>query len=194
MRRLFPVFLFLFSLSFGAGNLFAQRAFQNGFQKGIVLVDLHSSLGIYRKADKNFLSTRLPIFIGADYGLTNLISGGVFAGWNQRNYKPAGQPIYDVNYYYYGLRFSFHLTEWLGKKTPLKFDPSRVDVYTSLWAGRQNAQMPVFSGSGFVSAGTVNLVGALIGTRIYTLYRVAVLVEAGLGPYGVLNIGIATRI
>ncbi len=181
-------------LSLALNTLKGQRAFDNAFQKGIILADLHSSLGVYRKADKNFLSTRLPVFIGADYGLSELISGGVFGGWNQRDFKPAGQPINTVNFYYYGLRFQVHLTEFLGKYTLLKFDPSRVDIYSSLWVGRQSARSLVFTGSGFSNAGNVDLAGFVAGVRIYSLYRVAVIVEAGMGPYGVLNIGIATRI
>jgi hypothetical protein len=188
------LFLLVVAISSPSAPLKAQRSFDNAFQKGIVLLDLHTSLGIYRNADKNFLSTRLPLFIGADYGLSDKISGGIFGGWNQRSYKPAGQPIYDVNYYYYGVRFNVHLTEILEKRTPLKFDPSRVDIYAGLWAGRQDARTLVFSGSGFVPAGTVNLAGAIVGVRLYTIYRVSVLVEAGIGPYGVLNIGIATRL
>ncbi|MBX7201555.1 MAG: hypothetical protein IT240_07075 [Bacteroidia bacterium] len=185
--------LLLISL-WGLNHVTAQREFSNAFQKGIVLLDLHSSLGIYRKADKNFLSTRLPIFIGAEYGLTNQISAGLFGGWNQRSYKPPGSLIYDVNYYYYGLRFNFHLTELLSNKTALKLEPSRFDLYAGLWAGRQTAKTLTFSGLGFNNSGAVNLAGIHLGARIYTLYRVAVMAEIGLCPYGVLNIGIATRL
>ena len=175
-----------------AGNVSAQRKHSEAFEKGIVLIDLHSSIGLYK--NRNFVTQRMPLFAGVDFGVNNDFSVGAFAGWNQRTFKDAKFPAYDVNYYYYGGRFSAHLTEFLARKTILKFNPRTVDIYATLWAGRQVAKQVTFSGSGFLDSGAVTIYGAFAGVRMYSMYRIGVLVEFGLGPYGLINVGICSKI
>lgn len=185
---LLPVLLFCTASS----SLLAQREHSEAFQKGIVLGDLHTSLGLYR--NKNFQTSRAPLFAGADYGISNMLGFGIFGGWSQRTYKPPGSLPFDVNYYYYGGRFSLHLTDVLGKNTILRFNTRTVDIYATFWAGRESSKQLTFTGGGSISTGTVNRFGFYAGVRMFTMYRVGILVEAGAGPYGVLNIGICTRI
>ncbi|MFM2285578.1 MAG: hypothetical protein RLZZ543_1075 [Bacteroidota bacterium] len=161
------------------------------FEKGITLIDVQTSLGMYR--DKNFVTQRPPVFIGVDYGISNDFSGGVFGGWNQRTYKDAFYPAYDVNYFYYGGRLSLHMTEFLRNKTPLKFNPHKVDIYGTVWAGRQVSRQTTFVGTGFLDSGTTTIVGAYLGAKVYTNYPIGFLVEAGMGPYGLLNIGVCGK-
>jgi hypothetical protein len=175
-----------------SANAFGQRKHSEAFEKGIILADFHSSIGLYK--NRNFVTQRMPIFIGVDYGVDRSFSAGAFAGWNQRTFKDAKYPSYDVNYYYYGGRFSAHLTEFLAERTMLKFNPRTVDIYTTLWAGRQIAKQVTFSGSGFLDSGAVTIYGFYAGVKMYSMYRIGVLVEFGLGPYGLFNVGICTKI
>jgi hypothetical protein len=190
MMRVFT--FLLLGLLFLSGNATAQRKHTEAFEKGIVLIDAHSSIGLYK--NRNFVTQRMPLFAGVDYGVDGSFSAGAFAGWNQRTFKDAKYPAYDVNYYYYGGRFTAHLTEFLAKKTILKFNPRTVDIYTTLWAGRQVAKQVTFSGSGFLDSGAVTIYGFYAGARMYSMYRIGVLVEFGLGPYGLFNVGICTKI
>lgn len=173
-------------------NSFAQKRHSEAYEKGIVLLDLHSSLGLYK--DRSFVTQRIPVFIGGDYGADKNFSIGAFGGWSQRTFKDAGFPSYDVNYYYYGGRVSAHLTEFLAQKTILKFNPRTVDIYGTLWFGRQVARQITFSGSSFIDPGGVTIFGTYAGVRMYTMYRVGVLVEFGAGPFGIFNVGICAKI
>ncbi len=46
--------------------LFAQKRHSEAYETGIILLDLHSSLGLYK--DRSFVTQRIPVFIGGDYG------------------------------------------------------------------------------------------------------------------------------
>lgn len=189
MRILLSLIIGIFMLAESAS---AQRKHTEAFEKGIVLIDLHSSIGLYK--NRNFVTQRMPLFAGVDYGVNNDFSGGVFAGWNQRTFKDAKYPAYDVNYYYYGGRFTAHLTEFLARKSVLKFNPRTVDIYGTIWAGKQVAKQVTFSGSAFLDSGNVTIYGAYAGVRMYSMYRIGVVVEFGLGPYGLFNVGICAKI
>lgn len=184
------LFILLF-VSISSFELLAQRKFFESYEKGIILLDLHSSLGLYR--NRNFVTQRIPVFIGADYGLDKNISLGAFGGWSQRTFKDPNFPAYDVNYYYYGGRVSFHLTEFLREKTIIKFNPKYVDIYGTIWFGRQVARQLSFVGSTFIDPGGVSIYGTYAGVRVYTMYSVGVLVEFGAGPFGIFNVGICTK-
>lgn len=188
MKKGLVIFLLAW-MSFFEAN--AQRKFLDAYEKGIVLLDLHSSLGLYR--NRNFVTQRIPVFIGGDYGVDKNISLGAFGGWSQRTFKDANFPAYDINYYYYGGRMSFHLTEFLREKTVLKFNPKYVDIYGTIWFGRQVSRQLTFVGSSFIDPGGVTIYGAYAGVRVYTMYSVGVLVEFGAGPFGIFNVGICTK-
>ena len=190
MKGLKYFILLVTALSCFPAESFSQlKKHDSAFEKGIILFDLHTSIGLYK--DRNFLTTRAPIFIEADYGVGDNVGLGVFAGWNQRTFKDPGQPQFDVNFYYYGAQFSLHATRWLGEHTILKFNPQKVDTYLKIWAGQQHSNSINF-GNG-VSANKTILVG-MIGARIYTMYNVGVMVEIGPGQYGLINVGICGRI
>jgi hypothetical protein len=170
---------------------FAQRKHSYAFEKGIVLADFSTSLGLYKERD--FVSQRVPLFLGADFGVSEQLGFGAFAGWSQRTRKPANFLPYDINYYYYGARLSWHFAKWLSDNTPIKLDRRTVDVYATLWGGRNLSKQINFTGSIFTGDGNVGAVGAYLGARFYTMYRIGILVEIGAGPYGVMNLGISTK-
>jgi hypothetical protein len=171
-------------------NTSAQRRHTYAFEKNIVLFDFSTSLGLYKEND--FVSKRVPLFVGVDFGVSEQLALGLFGGWSQRTRKPVNFPQYDLNYYYYGARISWHFAEWLNNNTPIKFDRRNVDVYATLWGGRNMSRQINFSGSSF-GDGNSGIVGAYIGARIYTMYRIGVLVELGAGPYGVMNLGVCAK-
>lgn len=192
MKAGFRIFILLISLAFFANDAAAQRKkFTQSFDEGMLVADLHTSLGLYRS--KQFLTSRIPVFAGLEYGVRSNVGIGAFFGWNQRQFKDPGAPAYDVNYYYIGGKASLHLTRWLNKKFMVKFNPHAVDTYLNIWAARQIASQVNFSSSGIDNQGSANLLGGLAGVKLYTNYNVGFLFEAGIGAYGIINVGICGK-
>lgn len=185
--KIAPVIILFFFLQ---KPLFGQRNPNNlAFSKGIILLDLHSSLGIFRDKERNFISARLPVFAGMDVGFSKWFGMGFYAGWDERDFKKDYSPVYSSDYYYYGLRFHAHFASLFAKIRRMKMDEQRVDIYTSIWGGRQT-NFDAFLGERIKKTNF----GLLLGTRIYPLYKVSVIFEVGVGPYGIINIGIGTKI
>ena len=184
--------IFLFLFAFSAFQTIAQRRVDLAYEKGLFLFDFHTSLGLYKSRD--FVTQRIPVFIGADYGTDRVFSIGAFGGWSQRTLKDVGFPAYDVNYYYYGGRVSAHLTDFINKKTAIHLESTRTDIYVTAWLGRNLARQVTFSGNPFLDSGGATIYGAYLGARIYTMYRLGFMIEAGAGPFGVFNAGICVRL
>lgn len=184
------VLLFLLLVCSNLTSINAQRRLTYAFEKNIILFDFSTSLGLYKERD--FVSQRIPLFVAADVGVSDQLSFGIYGGWSQRTRKPANFPPYDINYYYYGARLSWHFTKWLSDNTPIKLDRRNVDVYATIWGGRNLARQIIFSGSS-IGNGNVGALGGYIGARIYTMYRIGVLVELGAGPFGVMNLGVCAK-
>lgn len=174
------------------GELFPQRMPEGAFEKKIVLLDFHTSLGSIR--GREFASTRMPIFIGGDFGLTRDFSAGIFLGWNQRMYKDQGIPPYDINHYYYGLRLGWHFAQFLSDRTIFSFNTDKADLYAQIFAGQTTGRMAGFVSTPFSPTSTETIMGAYLGFRYFTMYRVGIMIEAGAGPLGVINLGICTRL
>jgi len=168
-----------------------RKKYTQSFDQGMLVADMHTSLGLYRS--KQFLTSRIPVFAGLEYGVKSNVGIGAFFGWNQRQFKDPGAPAYDVNYYFIGGKASLHLTRWLNKKFMLKFNPNAIDTYLSVWAARQIASQVTFSSSGIDNQGSANLLGGLAGVKMYTNYNVGFMVEAGIGAYGIINVGICGK-
>lgn len=190
--RLARLLLFALLFFFCADAAQAQRKkFTQAFDKGMFTVDAHTSLGLYRS--RQFLSSRMPVFVGADYGVRSDVGVGVLVGWNQRMFKDPGAPPYNVNYYYYGIRLGMHLTRFINQNTPFRLNPNHVDTYISVFAARQVASQVTFSAGGIENSGSVNLIGGVVGARLYTMNYVGALIELGAGPYGLVNAGICAK-
>jgi hypothetical protein len=190
-RQQIKLILFFILIGSNLNSIYGQRRLTYAFEKNIFLADFSTSLGLYKERD--FVSQRIPLFIGTDIGVSDQLAFGLYAGWSQRTRKPANYAPYDINYYYYGARFSWHFTKWLSDNTPIKLDRRNVDVYATIWGGRNLAREVIFAGSS-VGNGNVSALGGYIGARIYTMYRVGVLVELGAGPFGVMNLGVCVKI
>ena len=191
MGKLWKLVLVVLLLSSAAEGIAQRKKFSQAFDKGMFTVDAHTSLGLYRS--RQFLSSRMPVFVGADYGVRSDVGIGVLLGWNQRMFKDPGAPPYNVNYYYYGLRLGMHLTKFINQNTPFRLNPNHVDTYVSVFAARQVASQVTFSAGGLENTGSVTLVGGLIGARLYTMNYVGLLIELGAGPYGIVNAGICAK-
>jgi hypothetical protein len=185
----FNLFILLLVSAFPRPGISQRTSGESAFEKNIILVDLQTGIGWYK--ERNFLTTRAPLFLGADYGISEVLSLGVFGGWNQRTYKNPQYPQFDVNFYFYGGRCSIHATRWLNEHTILKFNPAKVDAYFSVWAGRQQTNRIFLSGGSLIK--TRSILGAVIGVRMYSMYNVGFLVEIGPGPYGLINLGICGK-
>ena len=191
MKR-FHLLSLLFSLfiSFNSAT-FAQNKHAEAFEEGIVLIDLKTCIGAFRNT--NFVSQKMPVFIGADYGINNDFSAGVYGGWYQNSQKEVGTNIIDVNYYYYGGRFGLHFSDFIRAKTPINVNPQTVDVYATLWGGMNSRKDKTLIAGGS-SFKPVSDVGIYLGLRFYTKYRIGGLLELGKGPFGFMNIGICYKI
>jgi hypothetical protein len=185
------IFLFVAITAISLQVSAQRKKYTQSFDEGMFVADLHTSMGLYRS--KQFLTSRLPVFAGLEYGVRSDVGIGAFFGWNQRQFKDPGAPAYDVNYYYVGGKASLHLTRWLNKKFMVKFNPHAVDTYINIWAARQIASQVTFSSTGIDNQGSVNLLGGLLGVKMYTNYNVGFMVEAGVGPYALLNLGICGK-
>lgn len=159
------------------------------FAKGIILMDIHTSLGLYRTDDRDFISARVPCFVGSDVGITDNVAVGLYGGWDEKDFKGVKTPIYSVQHYHYGLRLQWHFAKTLKRGLSADINLHKVDLYSSVWAGYQK-----FSDPTTLMVSKKSRAGIMIGTRLYPLYKVAVLVEAGIGPYGVINLGISTKL
>ena len=167
---------------------FAQNKHAEAFEVGIVLIDLKTSIGASRST--NVVTQKTPVFLGADYGINNDFSAGVYGGWYQNSQKEVGANIVDANYYYYGGRFGLHFSDFIREKTPINVNPQTVDVYATLWAGK-NIRRNVLGSSNDMPG---NEFGIYLGVRMYTKYRIGGLLELGKGPFGFMNIGICYKI
>ena len=192
MMKQLHFFSILFCLIFATNKeIIAQNKHAEAFEQGIVLIDLKTSIGAFR--NRNFLSQKTPVFVGADYAINNDFSAGVYGGWYQNTQKDVGSFAVDVNYYYYGGRFGLHFSDFIRAKTPLNINPQTVDVYATLWGGLNSRKDKT------LIAGSSNLkpvtdVGIYLGVRMYTKYRIGGVLELGKGPFGFMNIGICYKI
>ncbi len=191
MRSIVSLLLALCLLCFAEKAQAQRKKFTQAFDKGMFTVDAHTSLGLYRS--RQFLSSRMPVFVGADYGVRSDVGIGVLLGWNQRMFKDPGAPPYNVNYYYYGLRLGLHLTRFINQNTPFRLNPNHIDTYINVFAARQVASQVTFSAGGLDNTGSVTLVGGVLGARFYTMNYVGILLEVGAGPYGIVNAGICAK-
>ena len=180
--------LFSLFISFNSAT-FAQNKHAEAFEEGIVLIDLKTSTGAFRYT--NFVSQKTPVFIGADYGINNDFSAGVYGGWYQNTQIDSF--AFDVNYYFYGGRFGLHFSDFIRAKTPLNINPQTVDIYATLWGG-MNSSKEITLKAESSSSKPVSEVGIYLGVRFYTKYRIGGLLELGKGPFGFMNFGICYKI
>jgi hypothetical protein len=190
MKR-FQIFSLFCCLLIANTVTFAQNKHAEAFEEGIVLIDLKTSIGAFRNT--NFVSQKTPIFFGADYGINNDFSAGVYGGWYQNTIKDIGSFAVDANYYYYGGRFGLHFSDFIRAKTPLNVNPQTVDVYAIFWGG-MNSRKDKTLIAGSSSFEPVTDVGIYLGVRMYTKYRIGGVLELGKGPFGFMNFGICYKI
>jgi hypothetical protein len=187
MKRFYRLTFFC-CLFISNSSIFAQNKHAEAFEKGIVLIDLKTSIGAFRNRD--FVTQKTPVFIGADYAINNDFSAGVYGGWYQNSQKEVDTNIIDVNYYYYGGRIGLHFSDFIREKTPLNINPQTVDVYATVWGGK-NIRRNILGSSNYMP---VNEVGIYLGVRMYTKFRIGGLLELGKGPFGFMNFGICYKI
>lgn len=179
-----------------ACSLFTQvnaqrRKYTEAFDKGMFVADIHTSAGLYKS--KSFLTSRVPVFAGVEYGVRSDVGIGVFGGWNQREFKDAGAASYDINYYYYGLKLTMHLTRWINKSTMFRLNEHNIDTYISALGARQVASQVTISSAGIENTGSVTVLGGVVGVKMYTRFNIGLMLEAGAGAYGLVNVGICGK-
>ncbi len=189
MKSIFP-FLILFLLNI---ELLAQKGgIPDAFEKGITTIDVYSGLGRYY-GPRDYLSSRIPVFGSVAYGLTNQLSLGAFFGWREITYKFASFLPESVNYFNYGLKAEWHITNFLNERSMFNLPANRYDVYLAAHVGQQTNDARNKTSSLFIGSSPVFVYGFHIGARYYTLEHVGVMAEFGFTPNALINLGICGK-
>lgn len=167
---------FILSILIG---LCASTLLGQGFRQG----ELAISPGI---GTINFLTTysSTPIVVNAEYGLTNMISGGGFIGVRLLN-APGLNPAFHTAL---GARLSAHLFPILNRYADTAIDDSKMDVYITLMTGYE------FGGSTYNIPRPFIYPRPVLGGRYYLADPIAIWVEVGLGAFSLANAGVTIRL
>lgn len=173
--------------------LHAQRGgISDAYEKGMVLTDLYSGIGRYY-GPRDYISSRIPVFGGVSYAITDQLSAGVFMGWREITYKFANFSPTAVNYYNYGVKAEWHITRFLNDHTFFNLPSHRYDVYVAGHAGFQTNDAGDKALDLFIGSSAVRVLGFHFGARVYTLSRVGFLAEFGFTPNTLLNLGVCAK-
>ena len=189
MKAYLAILLF-FSVQF---NLMAQKGgMPDAFEKGITTIDLYSGIGRYY-GPRDYLSSRIPVFGSVAYGLTKQLSVGAYFGWHEITYKFAFSPPVGINYYNYGLKGEWHITNFLNERSIFNLPAQRCDVYLAAHIGQQTNDARNKTSSLLIGYTPVFVYGFHIGARYYTLQHVGFMAEFGFTPNAILNLGICGK-
>lgn len=187
------VFATFLLIEVGSGLQAQRKFYTQAFDKGMVILDVHTSFLRIKSRQTDAFTESQPVFFNAELGVRTDVGIGVLGGWSQRQVKVAGSTSVAINNYYYGLKLNMHLTRWINEKTKLRIDDRKYDMYLSVWAGRNTEEEidPTLGLGNF--GGTTTIYGGLAGLKIYSKYNIGFMAEAGLGAYGLLNAGICYK-
>jgi hypothetical protein len=175
-------------------QLNAQRkSFTQSFDKGIVVLDAYTSLARLKSRNSDALSYKMPFFLSAELGVRSDVGLGLLGGWSQRQIKNANATLTTLNNYYYGLKLNIHLIRWINDQAKLRISEHKTDAYVGLWAARNTEEQVELTNPGPVFSGTSTIMGAIAGLKIYSKYNLGLMLEAGFGPYGLINAGICYK-
>ena len=190
-KCLFCGLLLCFGIAFQAA---AQRkSFTQSFDKGIVVLDAYTSVARIESRSSESLSYKMPVFLSAELGVRSDVGLGVLGGYSQRQVKDANSTLTTLNNYYYGLKLNIHLIRWINDQAKLRISEHKTDVYVGLWAARNTEEQLDLNSPDKVFNGTTTIMGAIAGLKIYSKYNLGLMLEAGFGPYGLLNAGICYK-
>lgn len=192
MKRVIVFATFLL-IEVGSGLQAQRKFYTQAFDKGMVILDVHTSFLRIKSRQTDAFTESQPVFFNAELGVRTDVGIGVLGGWSQRQVKVAGSTSVAINNYYYGLKLNMHLTRWINEKTKLRIDDRKYDMYLSVWAGRNTEEEidPTLGLGNF--GGTTTIYGGLAGLKIYSKYNIGFMAEVGLGAYGLLNAGICYK-
>jgi hypothetical protein len=174
---------------------------QDAFIKKDLLISGSLYLINYRKHLYDFserAGKSVPLSFSAEYGLTQYVSAGVFAGYYLKRYRytanttePSDDIFFSSRFMVQGIKASLHLTSLLEKKFDVDFYSEDLDLYVSgllgyEWNHISRNDVPAEGDSRFVP-------GFVLGARYYLTQRWAVFGEIGPGIFGIGNIGMTAR-
>ena len=162
-------------LLFGLSNAGAQT-----FSEGTSVVQLGAGIG------SDF---GLPLGASYEYGISDKIGVGAYAGYASKSYNTAGFSAFDykVTYMIFGAKGNYHF-----------YQSDKIDAYGGVLLGYNSAKITYDNGSpnfpGYTSptyGGTV--FGGSVGARYYFTDNIAAFAELGYG-IGYLTVGLAYKL
>jgi len=154
---------------------------------GLVNNYLYNSFG--------YNSYSIPVLVSnLEYGFTDLVSGGVYAGYSHYGWRwteTTGEWDERYSYLSLGFRGTFHIWNFINNNLELGLGLEELDFYASLMIG---AQVESHSNQTPSSKATVRktrgYAGATVGGKYYFSPRTAVFLEGGYGSssFGILGL------
>ena len=168
------------------------------YEAGEKVLNAGISLGYY---GYGYLGDRsgvgVPLNASLEYGFTEEISAGAYAGYARWNYNynaDFGEAEYSWTFFTVGFRGSFHYTRILNELTDGDINEEKVDLYVSLLLGlesrsyRDDDDLDVYD-----SNETMVQFGPNLGVRYLLGKNIGVYLEGGRGAFGWLNFGVTAR-
>ena len=167
------------------------------YEQGNKLLNAGFSLGYYGYGYfGNRSGFTVPLNASLEYGITEQISVGPYAGyarWSYRYNAGFGETKYSWTFLAVGARGSFHYTEILNELTDGDINEEKVDLYVSLLLGLEFRSYNDDSDLDYYGNETVFRLGPNLGVRYLLTRNVGIYVEGGRGTFGWLNLGLAAR-
>jgi hypothetical protein len=173
---------------------------QNAFQRKDLFINAGLSLINYRNVEYDAserAGKSLPIFVSAEYGFSNLVSVGPFAGYYSRGYNYRGSMetteddlFFKSRFITLGIKTSFHLSPFLENKWKGDLYSEDLDLYGTVLLGYEINRI---SQVNYFNYQSKLVAGASLGARYFINYRMAVFAEVGPGILGLASIGATAR-
>jgi hypothetical protein len=165
------------------------------YNKGDVLAQAGISLGYYGYGySGSRTGFTLPITASLEYGISDKISAGPYAGFARWSYK-----YYDYKYSWtfisLGARGSFHYTQFFNEIFDTDLDESKYDLYVTVIAG---IEIRNFSSSDdfftdYYDNDVTGVFGPMLGFRYYFNPSFSAFFEGGRGAFGYGNFGVSMK-
>jgi len=165
------------------------------YNKGDMLLQGGISLGYY---GYGYSGTRtgftLPLTASFEYGISEYISAGPYAGFARWSYK-----YYDYKYSWsfisIGARGSFHYTSFFNEIFDTELDETKYDLYVTLIAGfeiRNFTSSDEFLND-YYSNDVSGVFGPMMGIKYYFNPSFSAYIEGGRGAFGYGNFGVSMK-
>lgn len=126
----------------------------------------------------------LPLGASYEYGISDKIGVGAYAGYASKSYSPGFNSDYKVTYMIFGAKANYHF-----------YQTDKLDTYGGILLGYNSAKVTFDNQNNFFTAPNYGGVvyGGTVGARYYFTNNIAAFGELGYG-IGYLTIGLAYKL